>query len=321
MVDGRFVPTDWLSIIFNPSFPYRLVHMVLAAYLSVAFIVGAVGAWHLLRDPGNEPARLMASMALWMACIVAPIQILAGDAHGVNTLKHQPAKIAALEGDWESKPGQPLILFGMPNMKTETTDYAVEIPHLGALILTHTWNGSIRGLKEFAREDRPFSPLIFWAFRVMVGLGVLMALTGFASLALRARHSLYRARWLHRLMVAMGPSGLIALLCGWTVTEVGRQPYTVYGHLRTADSVSPIAAPGVATSLAAFGVVYLIVFGAAMVFVLRLMARSPSLATEGPAKDKPHRSAGITPGPSQRQPASTTTGNTSARDDRHDRHD
>lgn len=322
MVDGRFFPADWVSIIFNPSFPYRLVHMVLAAYLSVAFIVGAVGAWHLLRDPGNEPARLMASMALWMACIVAPLQIVAGDQHGVNTLKHQPAKIAALEGDWESKPGQPLILFGLPNMKTETTDHALEIPHLGALILTHTWNGSIRGLKEFAPADRPYSPLIFWAFRIMVGLGVLMALTGFASLALRARHSLYRARWLHRLMVAMGPSGIIALLCGWTVTEVGRQPYTVYGHLRTVDSVSPIAAPGVAVSLAAFGVVYLIVFGAAMVFLLRLMARPPSLSTEGPAKDKPHRSAGITPGPAQRQPASATTHHSLSQDPRHDsRHD
>lgn len=307
MVDGRFFPADWTSIIFNPSFPFRLVHMVLAAYLSVAFIVGGVAGWHLLRDPANQPARLMASMALWMACIVAPIQIVAGDAHGLNTLKHQPAKIAALEGDWESIPGQPLILFGMPNMRTERTDHAIEIPHLGALILTHTWNGSIPGLKDFPPADRPFSPLLFWAFRIMVGLGVLMALTGFASAVLRARGTLYRARRMHRLMVAMGPAGLIALLCGWIVTEVGRQPFTVYGHLRTADSVSPIAAPGVATSLAAFGVVYLIVFGAAMVFVLRLMATPPALDTPGPSKDKPQRSAGITPGPAQSQSGSRTS--------------
>ncbi|HEY2020225.1 cytochrome ubiquinol oxidase subunit I, partial [Paraburkholderia sp.] len=185
LVDGRFFPADWLRIIFNPSFPFRLVHMVLAAYLSVAFLVGAVGAWHLLRDSRNPCARLMVSMALWMACIVAPIQMLVGDAHGINTLKHQPAKIAALEGDWDARPGQPLILFGLPNMREERTDYAIEIPHLGALILTHTWNGSIKGLKAFPPEDRPFSPVVFWAFRVMVGLGMLMALLGLGSLVLR----------------------------------------------------------------------------------------------------------------------------------------
>jgi cytochrome d ubiquinol oxidase subunit I len=306
VVGRRFIPVDWWSIIFNPSFPFRLVHMVLAAYLSVAFIVGAVGAWHLLRDSTNKPARLMASMALWMACIVAPIQIVAGDAHAANTLKYQPAKIAALERDWQSRPGQPSILFGMPNMLTETTDYAVEIPHLGALILTHTWNGSIKGLKEFPPGERPFSPLLFWAFRVMVGVGILMALTGFSSVVVRVRGALYEARWLHRFMVAMGPAGLVALLCGWTVTEVGRQPYTVYGYLRTADSVSPTATPRVATSLAAFGVVYIVVFGAAMVFTLRLMAKPPSLGSEGPPTDKPHRSAGITPGPAQRFPPLTT---------------
>lgn len=316
LVDGRFFPADWLRIIFNPSFPFRLVHMVLAAYLSVAFVVGAVGAWHVLRDRNNVCARLMMSMALWMACIVAPIQILAGDAHGINTLKHQPAKIAALEGDWVARRGQPLILFGFPNMRTETTDYAVEIPHLGALILTHTWDGKIAGLKDFPPQDRPYSPVVFWAFRVMVGLGVLMALLGFTSLALRYRRSLYEARWMQRIMVAMGPAGLIALLCGWTVTEVGRQPFTVYGYLRTADSVSPIAAPGVAVSLASFGVVYAIVFGAASVFLLRLAAARPTLETPGPAKDKPHRSAGITPGPAQKQ-AGSSHPEESNHDDRH----
>lgn len=316
MVDGRFFPADWMKIIFNPSFPFRLVHMVLAAYLSVAFLVGAVGAWHLLKDAKNPCARLMMSMALWMACIVAPIQILAGDAHGINTLKHQPAKIAALEGDWTARPGQPLILFGFPNMDKETTDYAVEVPHLGAVILTHTWNGSIAGLKDFPRKDRPFSPVVFWAFRVMVGLGMLMALLGFASLFLRWRRTLYEARWLHRVAVAMGPAGLIALLCGWTVTEVGRQPFTVYGLLRTADSASPIAAPGVAVSLAGFGVVYAIVFGAAVVFLFRLMAARPTLETPGPAKDKPHRSAGITPGPAQGRDGTSTPGE-QFHDDRH----
>ncbi|MEX3790696.1 cytochrome ubiquinol oxidase subunit I [Paraburkholderia sp. BR14374] len=316
IVDGRFFPADWMRIIFNPSFPFRLVHMVLAAYLSVAFVVGAVGAWHLLGDSRNVCARLMVSMALWMACIVAPIQMVVGDQHGINTLKHQPAKIAALEGDWLARPGQPLILFGFPNMRTETTDYALEIPHLGALILTHTWDGSIAGLKSFPPSERPFSPVVFWAFRVMVGLGILMALLGLGSLALRYRRTLYEARWMQRIMVAMGPAGLIALLCGWTVTEVGRQPYTVYGLLRTADSVSPIAAPGVAVSLASFGVVYAIVFGAAVVFLFRLMAATPTLDTPGPAKDKPHRSAGIAPGPAQ-APSVPSTPGSHADDDRH----
>ena len=154
--DGRFEPADWWQVIFNPSFPYRLVHMVIASYLSVAFVVGAVGAWHMRRDLQNQAARLMFSMAMWMAVVVAPLQVLAGDQHGLNTLEHQPAKVAALEGDWESQPGQPLILFGMPNMDAERTDWAVEIPHLGALVLTHTWNGSIKGLKDFPPQDRPY---------------------------------------------------------------------------------------------------------------------------------------------------------------------
>ena len=276
MVDGRFFPADWLSIIFNPSFPYRLVHMVLAAYLSVAFIVGAVGAWHLLRDSSNEPARLMASMALWMACIVAPIQIVAGDQHGVNTLKHQPAKIAALEGDWESKPGQPLILFGMPNMKTETTDYAVEIPHLGALILTHTWNGSIKGLKEFPPQDRPCSPIVFWTFRIMAGLGMLMLLTAVLGLLLRKGGRLYETRWFQWFVVCMGPSGIVALLAGWVTTEVGRQPWTVYGVLRTIDSVAPLSAQQVGVSLLIFVVVYFLVFGTGIYYMLNLMKRGPA---------------------------------------------
>ncbi len=296
--DGRFLPASWLAIIFNPSFPYRLVHMVLASYLSVAFFVGAVGAYHLLRSPRNGAARTMFSMAMWMAAVVAPIQIVAGDMHGINTLEHQPAKIAALEGDFNSVPGQPLILFGWPNMKTETTDYEVAIPHLGALVLTHTWNGSIKGLKDFPPQDRPYSPTVFVAFRLMVGLGFLMAAVGLVSLWLRWRGRLYETRWLQRLAVFMAPAGFVALLSGWTVTEVGRQPFTVYGMLRTADSVSPIALPGIATSLAGFAIVYFVVFGAGLVFLLRMTRKPPVVGESGPPKGLPVRSAGITPGPS-----------------------
>src|SRR5499427_1852061 len=168
---GQFTAVDWWTVIFNPSFPYRLAHMVLAAYLTTAFVVGAVGAFHLLREAGNESARVMFSMAMWMAALVAPLQVAAGDLHGLNTLAHQPAKIAAMEGHFETRRGQPLILVGWPDMVAETTRYALEVPRLGSLILTHDWDGEVKGLKAFPRSDWPYSPLLFWTFRIMVGLG------------------------------------------------------------------------------------------------------------------------------------------------------
>jgi cytochrome d ubiquinol oxidase subunit I len=292
---GQFVPDDWWAIVFNPSFPYRLVHMVFAAYLSTAFVVGAVGAFHLLRDRGNEAARTMFSMAMWMAAVVAPVQIVAGDMHGLNTLEHQPAKVAAMEGHFETTKGAPLILFGIPDMEAEETRYAIEIPHLGSLILTHSWDGEVKGLKEWPPEDRPNATIVFWSFRIMVGLGVLMAAMGGISLVLRWRRILFEVPWFHRLGVAMGPSGIIAVLAGWITTEVGRQPYTVYGLLRTAESASPIGAPGVGASLAAFVVVYLVVFGVGVLYMLRMMAKPPSPTEEEPEKGKPIRSAGLTP--------------------------
>jgi cytochrome d ubiquinol oxidase subunit I len=292
---GQFVPDDWWAIVFNPSFPYRLVHMVFAAYLSTAFVVGAVGAFHLLRDRGNEAARTMFSMAMWMAAVVAPIQIVAGDMHGLNTLEHQPAKVAAMEGHFETTKGAPLILFGIPDMEAEETRYAIEIPHLGSLILTHSWDGEVKGLKEWPPEDRPNATIVFWSFRIMVGLGLLMAAMGGISLVLRWRRILFEVPWFHRLGVAMGPSGIIAVLAGWITTEVGRQPYTVYGLLRTAESASPIGAPGVGASLAAFVVVYLVVFGVGVLYMLRMMAKPPSPTEEEPEKGKPIRSAGLTP--------------------------
>ena len=294
---GRFLPASWIEIIFNPSFPVRFPHMVLASYLSVAFAVGAVGAWHLLRDRQNPMARTMFSMAMWMAAIVAPIQIVVGDTHGLNTLKYQPAKIAALEGSWTAERGAPELLFGIPNMETETTDYAIGIPWLGSLVLTHSLNGEVPGLKSFPRDQRPFAPLVFWSFRLMVGIGFLMAMVGFWSLWLRRTRRLYDNPWLLRAVVAMAPSGFVALLAGWVTTEVGRQPYTVYGQMTTAASVSPIGAPGVGTSLAAFAIVYLTVFGAGFVFLLRMLGTRPILGEMGPDPRTPIRSAGLTPGP------------------------
>ena len=184
---GQFVVIDWWAVIFNPSFPYRLVHMVLAAYLTTALVVGAVGARHLLREPGNAHARMMFSMAMWMAAIAAPVQMVAGDLHGINTLKHQPAKIAAMEGHFETHAPAGLILFGMPNMEAERTEHALEIPYLGSLILTHSLDGAVPGLKEWPADQRPYAPIVFWSFRIMVGLGVLMLGLGLWSLVLRWR--------------------------------------------------------------------------------------------------------------------------------------
>jgi len=293
---GQFIPQDWWAIIFNPSFPYRFVHMVLAAYLTTAFVVGAVGAWHLLRTPDSRAAAIMFSMAMWMAVIVTPIQIFAGDLHGLNTLEHQPAKIAAMEGHYESFPEgrAPLILFGLPNDDTGQVDYKVEVPLLSSLILTHSLDTPIRGLDAFPEDERPKSAMIFWTFRIMVAIGFAMLFVGLWSLWARWKKRLYKAKWLHCATVLMGPTGFLAVLCGWITTEVGRQPYTVYGLLRTGESAAPLQAEAVGASLLAFIIVYFLVFGSGTFYVMRLMSKRP--------KDRidindigPTRTAGITP--------------------------
>jgi len=293
---GQYVAADWLKVIFNPSFHYRLVHMVLAAYLTTAFVVGAVGAFHLLRDAHQAGARVMFSMAMWMATIVAPIQILAGDQHGLNTLEHQPVKIMAMEGHFEShKDGAPLYLFGWPNQAAGKLEYAVGIPKLGSLILKHSPDAPMAGLDTVPRENWPPVPITFWSFRIMVGMGFLMAGLGLLSLLMRIRGKLYESRLLHMWAVAMAPAGFIAVLAGWITTEVGRQPFTVYGLLRTADSASPLAEPAVASSLIAFAIVYFTVFTAGVVYILRLMADPPHPGEQGPEHVAPARAAGITP--------------------------
>ena len=298
--DGQFIPADWWAVIFNPSFPYRLVHMVLAAYLTTAFVVGAVGAFHLLRNRYNAAARTMFSMALWMAAIVTPIQIFAGDLHGLNTLEHQPAKVAAMEGHFETNTDGPmgLTLFGIPDMDAGQMDYAVTIPYLGSIILTHSLDGVVQGLEAFPREDWAPVGVVFYTFRAMVGLGFLMLGIGLWSLWSRFRGTLYENKWLQRATIAMGPSGFLAVLFGWVTTEVGRQPFTVYGLLRTAESHSPIAAEAVGTSLIAFIVVYFLLFGAGTFYILRQMAKEPSPFDEDTPPHHPIRTAGITPAPS-----------------------
>lgn len=279
MADGRLVPSDWIAIIFNPSFPYRLVHMAMAAFLSTALFVSASAAWHLLRGKDNPAIRKMFSMGMWMILIVAPIQAVIGDFHGLNTLEHQPAKIAAIEGHWENtgEGGTPLILFGWPDMEREETRYKLEIPHLGSLILMHSWDGEVPSLKEFAPEDRPNSTIVFWTFRVMVGLGMLMIALGAWSAWLRHRGKLWQCRPFLRFALVMGPSGIIALLAGWFTTEIGRQPWTVYGLLRTADAVSAHGAVQLGTTLILFVLIYSIVFGAGFIYLLRLIGIGPKM--------------------------------------------
>jgi len=294
---GQFIPGPggWLPIIFNPSFPYRLVHTVIAAYLTTAFAVGGVGAWHLLRGHQTDAARKSFSMAMWMAAIVAPIQIFAGDMHGLNTLEHQPAKVMAMEGHFQSHPdGAPLILFGLPDQDTQTMRYGVEIPKLSSLILKHDPNAPLSGLDTIPRKNQPPVAVVFWTFRIMVGIGFAMLGLGLWSLIARFRGKLYDWTWLHRAGVLMGPAGFVAVLAGWATTEVGRQPWTITGLLRTADASSAIGTPGMVGSLIAFVIVYFGAFSAGTWYILKLMAQPPH-AGEPDDVGGPIRTAGTTP--------------------------
>jgi cytochrome d ubiquinol oxidase subunit I len=304
--DGQFFTTDWWAVIFNPSMPYRLVHVLLAAYLTTALVVGGAGAWHLLKDrrEGQAPregTRIMFSMAMWMAAIVAPLQIYAGHAHGENTLEYQPAKISAMEGHYDSYPGgpgggAPLILFGLPDDAAQVMRYKLEIPQIGSVILKNDIEAPLGGLDKVAPENRAPVAITFWSFRLMVGVGLLMLAMGIWSLWARLRGNLFGNPWLHRLALLMGPSGFVAVLAGWTTTEVGRQPFTIFGLLRTADSASPLAAPAVAASLLAFIIVYFAVFGVGTWFIIKLMGHEPHPGETGPMRGEITRAAGLTPG-------------------------
>lgn len=293
VVNGRIVPIDWWKVIFNPSFPYRLVHMALAAFIVAATIVAACAAFHLLRGRRDDAVRKSFSMALWMLVAVVPVQVIVGDAHGLNTREHQPAKLAAIEGLWETETGgTSLNLIGWPDMAHETTRYAVKVPHLGSMLLTHTWDGEIRGLKSFAPEDRPNSTIVFWSFRLMVGMGLLMLLLALVGLLLRRGGRIFETPWFQRFALLMGPSGLIALLAGWVTTEAGRQPWVVYGILRTKDAASPVTVNQVGTSLMIFVIVYTVVFGTGVYYMLKLMAKGPNLPADAAEADGPDTGIG-----------------------------
>jgi cytochrome bd ubiquinol oxidase subunit I len=283
MVDGRFEPADWLAIIFNPSFPYRLLHNVTAFYITTAFVVMGVGAFLLRRGRAAEDARMMIRMALDLLIILVPLQIFLGDQHGLNTREYQPAKLAAIEGRYDTAQPAPLTLFGIPDDAAATMRYAIDVPYLGSIILTHSLDGAIKGLKEWPADQRPPVGPPFFAFRIMVGIGLLMLLIAIVGQALRLRGRLWDARWFLWLCQWAAPLGFIAVLAGWITTEVGRQPWTVYGLLRTADSVSPsLTGADVALSLTLYIVVYLIMFPTGVAFMAAFVRHGPQEQTMQP---------------------------------------
>jgi cytochrome d ubiquinol oxidase subunit I len=276
IVNGRFEPADWFAIVFNPSFPYRLLHNVTAFYITTAFVVMGVAAWLLRRGRAVEDSRTMIRMALGLLIIILPLQMFFGDQHGLNTLEYQPAKIAAIEGIYDTEQPAALKLFGIPDDAAATMHDTIEIPHLGSLILTHSWNGAIKGLKEWPADERaPVGPP-FFAFRVMVGIGIIMLIVVIVGLVLLLRGRLWDSGWFLRLCPWVAPLGFIAVIAGWIVTEVGRQPWTVYGLLRTSDSVSPsLTGTDVAVSLAFYIVVYLVMFPTGIAFMAGLVRNGP----------------------------------------------
>ena len=282
VVDGRFVPSDWLAVMFNPSFPYRFAHTVTAVYLTTAFTVIGVAAWYLRHARYVEEAKVMIAMGVVLASLLVPAQALIGDAHGLNTLAHQPQKLAAMEGIWETRAGQPAVLFAIPDTANETNRAEVSIPKLASFYLTHDWDGVVQGLKDFARADRPPVAPVFFGFRVMVGMwGVMLALTLWAWF-LAWRRRLFTTRAYLRASTWAIPAGYVAVTAGWITTEVGRQPWVVYGHLRTAEAVTPTLTGGdVVVSLLAYLAVYLVVFGAGLYYLVQLVQRGLPERLEG----------------------------------------
>jgi cytochrome d ubiquinol oxidase subunit I len=288
MKDGRFFPADWWAIVFNPSFPYRLAHNVTAFYVTTGFVVLGVGAYLVRRGGATEEARRIVRMALGFLAIFVPLQIVAGDLHGLNTRQYQPAKLAAIEGRWDTASPAPLTLLGLPDQTAERNRYEIAIPVLGSLILTHSLTGEIKGLKDFPADQRPPVAPVFFAFRIMVGIGFVML--GVVALGwwLLLRGRLFESGWFLRLCQWVAPLGFVAVLAGWTVAEVGRQPWTIYGELRTAQSVSPsLTGPDVLWSLLAYMAVYLVLYPAGIAVMAGIVRRgfgeqpTPELPVEG----------------------------------------
>lgn len=276
--DGLLYPTSWAKIIFNPSFPYRFFHMIMAAYLTTAFVVGGISASYLLKNKFVKHAKITFTFAMLMAVFASPIQLVIGDYHGLNTLKYQPAKVAAMEGIWEDEEGAALRLFAILDQENQENHYEIKIPKLASIILTHEINGKIKGLKSFSKEEQPPVSIVFWSFRIMVAIGFAMIFTGIMASILYFKKKLYDNKWFLRWCAFLTPSGFIAVLSGWFVTEVGRQPYTVYGFIKTSDSLSPVFGTQIAISLAIFIIVYTLIFGTASYYIIKLIKKGPTIS-------------------------------------------
>lgn len=287
MRDGVAYATDWMAIIFNPSFPYRFVHAMIASFLTVSFLTAGISAYRWLRKDRTPAVLAAMRTGIYVAAVLAPLQIFTGDLHGLNTLEHQPAKVAAMEGVWETQRGAPLVLFGMPDEDTRTNKYALEVPGLASLILTHDMNGEVKGLNEFEGEHPPVAA-VFWSFRIMVGTGMLMLLTAWASVWMLRRHG-NPGVVIGRLLTVMAFSGWIGVLSGWYTTEIGRQPFLVSGVLRTADAIGPVTGAAVATTLAIYLALYsvLIVAYISVVYYLARQAGTPEAKRAEPTANGP----------------------------------
>jgi cytochrome bd ubiquinol oxidase subunit I len=281
IVNGQFFPTDWFEVVFSPSFPYRFAHVVVGFFATAGFVVLGVGAYLVRRDPSSEEGRTMLSMALWLLTVLVPLQMLIGDQHGLNTREHQPAKLAAIEARWDTARRVPLTLFAIPSDTAESNSFAIEVPLLGSLILTHDLNGEVKGLKDFPADQRPPVAIPFFAFRIMVGCALLMLGLVLLGGWLRWHGRLYDTPLFLGLAQFAAPLGFVAVIAGWCVTEVGRQPWTVYGLLRTAESVSPsLTSHDVAISLAGYMLVYLLIYPWGLLLMLRIVRKGPGQAAE-----------------------------------------
>jgi len=292
IVDGRFFPADWFAVIFNPSFPYRIAHTVTAFMVTTGFVVVGVAAYFLRHARHVAEAQTMMSMTFWLLSLSVPLQLFIGDSHGLNTLAHQPVKIAAMEGLWNTGGRAPMVLFAIPDEQAETNHYEIAIPALASLYLTHDIDGVVQGMKDFPRADRPPVVPVFFAFRIMVGIGVLMLGVVAWSWWLRARKRLFDSRLFLAVCQAMIPSGFVAVIAGWVVTEVGRQPWVVYGLLRTRDAVSPsLTGTDVLVSIVFYMLVYAVVFGAGLYYLVRLVRAGPPEVLEAREPELGHRPA------------------------------
>jgi len=287
MVDGRFFPADWFAVIFSPSFPYRLAHTAMAFFITTALVVAGVAAYHLRAGRFREEGLTMLKQAFGLLTLLVPLQVVIGDMHGLNTLEHQPAKIAAMEANWETQSRMPLLLFALPDEKAETNRFEIGIPAAGSVVLRHDRDGVVRGLKEWRPEDRPPVAIPFFAFRTMVGVGLLtLALVTWSWWVWR-RNAFGEARAFLKFCELASPLGFVAVVAGWVTTEVGRQPWIVYGHMRTHEGVTPsLAGADVLVSLAIYVVAYGVIFGAGGYFLVRLLRAGPVarvIAEHGPS--------------------------------------